>query len=187
MVTPFMKSVGICAVLALGSVSGFVPPRPFSSNVARVPSSLNVMPPQIAESMSPAPVAFAASTNFAGTSHLVASVGEILSNVAIGVAGVVAVLVAISFLFASFIIPQAAAQLEEQVKAKDPGLWLEYENRLEPGEILAMRPDLMKELGDKMQQITMAEFDAMQEQVEKNDDVIDAEVSEVEGDSRGGR
>lgn len=187
MVTPFMQSVGICVVLALGSLNAFAPPRPFHSNVARVPSSLNVMPPQIAESMPSTHVAFADATNFAGTPQLVASVGEILGNVAVGVAGIVAVLVAITVLFASFIIPQAATQLEEQVKAKDPGLWLEYENRLEPGETLAMRPDLMKELGDKMQQITIAEFDAMQEQAQKKDDVLDVEVSEVEGDSRAGR
>lgn len=86
--------------------------------------------------------------------------GEGLRNMSIGIIGVVAVIAAIATFFAGFLIPQAAAQLEQQVKDYSPDLWNEYQAKLELGETLAMRPDLMQELGTKMQQANLADFDA---------------------------
>ena len=37
-------------------------------------------------------------------------------------------------------------------------LWQEYEAQLKPDEVLAMRPDLMLELGNKVQELDMAKF-----------------------------
>jgi hypothetical protein len=103
-----------------------------------------------------------------------------LRSIAIGTIVVVALLVAISVFVANVIIPQAAQQLEVQVKEKYPDLWREYEAKLEPGEVLAMRPDLIQELGNKMQQADFKEFERMKQQVQnakdKNENVVDVEV-----------
>ena len=103
-----------------------------------------------------------------------------LRSIAIGTIVVVALLVAISVFVANVIIPQAAQQLEVQVKEKYPDLWREYEAKLEPGEVLAMRPDLIQELGNKMQQADFKEFERRKQQVQnakdKNENVVDVEV-----------
>ena len=103
-----------------------------------------------------------------------------LRSIAIGIIGVLALLVGISFFFANVVIPQAAQQLELQVKEKYPDLWREYEAKLEPGEVLAMRPDLIQELGNKMQQADFKEFERMRQQAQdskdKNENVVDVEV-----------
>ena len=83
--------------------------------------------------------------------ELLGQAGEILRNVAVGVTAVIFLLAGLTFIFASFIIPQAAAQLEKEAKELAPGLWAEYEAKLGEGETMAMRPELMQELGAKMQ------------------------------------
>lgn len=103
-----------------------------------------------------------------------------LRSIAIGILVVAALLVGISVFVASVIIPQAAQELEVQVKEKYPDLWREYEAKLEPGEVLAMRPDLIQELGNKMQQADFKEFERRKQQVQnakdKNENVVDVEV-----------
>ena len=41
---------------------------------------------------------------------------------------------AIVYLTAAFLVPKAAEQLERDTRRLNPGLWLEYEQKLEPGE-----------------------------------------------------
>jgi hypothetical protein len=107
--------------------------------------------------------------------------GEGLRGIAFGIIGVVAVIAGIALLVANFLIPQAAAEVEAQVKKKYPDLWREYEVKLEPGEVLAMRPDLIQELGNKMQQMDLEEFKRMERDAQKkievkNDNIVDVEV-----------
>lgn len=65
----------------------------------------------------------------------------------------------LTYVTAAFIVPAAAEQLEKDTKRLRPGLWEEYEARLEEGEMIASRPDLLQELGDVMQPIILADFE----------------------------
>jgi len=49
-------------------------------------------------------------------------------------------LTALAYLTAAFIVPKAAEQLENDTKRLRPGLWEEYEARLEVNETMANRP-----------------------------------------------
>lgn len=97
----------------------------------------------------------------------VADATEAATNVFIGIGGIVAVLAGVVFVLTSFVIPKAAEQIEVQCKELDPALWQEYARKLEPGEVLAMRPDLMQELGNKIQALQLAKFDELQEQAKR--------------------
>jgi hypothetical protein len=101
------------------------------------------------------------------SSFLVSDAMQIVTNVLVGVGGIVVVLAGVAFLLSSFIIPKAAEQIEVQAKELDPALWQEYADKLEPGEVLAMRPDLMQELGNKVQALALSKFEEMQESAKK--------------------
>jgi hypothetical protein len=95
---------------------------------------------------------------------------EIVKNVVIAIAALFGIMFVLGALTTIWVIPQAAKQLEEQTKLIDPALWEEYEKQLGPDEVLAMRPDLMQALGEKVQQKMAANFDAAmarQEQAKK--------------------
>ena len=49
-------------------------------------------------------------------------------------------LTALAYITAAFIVPKAAEQLENDTKRLRPGLWEEYEARLEDGQRMANRP-----------------------------------------------
>lgn len=66
---------------------------------------------------------------------------------------------AIAYLTAAFLIPKAAEQLEEDTNRLRPGLWEEYEAKLEDGESMVNRPDLLQELGNVMQPIIVKEYE----------------------------
>ena len=77
--------------------------------------------------------------------------GGIIRNVLVGLTAIIFLLAGLTYVYASYIIPEAAKQLEKETKELAPQLWQEYEAKLEEGEVLAMRPELMQELGAKMQ------------------------------------
>lgn len=54
----------------------------------------------------------------------------------------------LTYFVAAFIVPKAAEQLEADTKRLRPGLWEEYEAKLEPGQTMATRPDILQELGE---------------------------------------
>lgn len=56
-------------------------------------------------------------------------------------------------------MPQAAAELEKDTKRLRPGLWEEYESKLEEGETMVNRPDLLQELGNIMQPIIVKDYE----------------------------
>eukprot|EP00543_Licmophora_paradoxa_P006011 CAMPEP_0202458616 /NCGR_PEP_ID=MMETSP1360-20130828/26494_1 /ASSEMBLY_ACC=CAM_ASM_000848 /TAXON_ID=515479 /ORGANISM="Licmophora paradoxa, Strain CCMP2313" /LENGTH=185 /DNA_ID=CAMNT_0049079239 /DNA_START=16 /DNA_END=573 /DNA_ORIENTATION=- len=95
----------------------------------------------------------------------------------------------LTYLSASFLIPKAAEQLEEQCKQLDPALWAEYEAKLQPGEVMAMRPDLLQELGNKVTDLMGKQMDedfikAQQATTSPGSDIVDAEVLEVSKDEK---
>lgn len=53
----------------------------------------------------------------------------------------------------------AAAELEKDTKRLRPGLWEEYEAKLEEGETMVNRPDLLQELGNIMQPIIVKDYE----------------------------
>jgi len=76
----------------------------------------------------------------------------VISALVIGVAG-------LAFVSATYIVPQAAARLEIDTKRLRPGLWEEFEEKLVEGETMAIRPDLLQELGDTMRPIIIKDFE----------------------------
>ena len=84
------------------------------------------------------------------SSLLTADLTETVTNVLIGIGGVVVVFGLIVFVLAAYVIPTAVSQVEEMAKELDPELWREYEQKLNPGETLAARPELLQELGNKV-------------------------------------
>lgn len=69
-------------------------------------------------------------------------------------------LTALAYLTAVVLVPRAAEQLERDTKRLRPGLWEDYEARLEAGENMAMRPDLLQELGNVMQPLIFRDIEA---------------------------
>ncbi|KAL3803801.1 hypothetical protein HJC23_003963 [Cyclotella cryptica] len=66
---------------------------------------------------------------------------------------------ALAYLTAAFLVPKAAEQLEQDTKKLRPGLWEEYEAKLNEGEQMVNRPDLLQELGNIMQPIIMEQYE----------------------------
>lgn len=108
---------------------------------------------------------------------------ETIGNFAVFLVGGVFFLFGLTFVMASVIIPAAAKQLEDQCKDLDPDLWEEYQSKLEPGETIDMRPELMQELGNKVQALMVESFDEMGEiakdQAEENEGFIEAMDAEI--------
>ena len=101
---------------------------------------------------------------------------DIVRNVAIAVTAIVFFLAALTYLSASVIIPAAAKELEQECQELAPELWQEYQQRLEPGQTMAQRPELMQELGAKLQPLLDAKIERLF--AERKAQGID--VSEVE-------
>lgn len=79
------------------------------------------------------------------------SVVDILRSIAVGITAILFLLAGLTYVTAALIIPAAAKELEKECLELAPDLWREYQTKLEPGETMAQRPDLMQELGIKLQ------------------------------------
>jgi len=73
--------------------------------------------------------------------------GETFRNVALGATALIFVFAALTSLAAAILIPAGAEQLETECTALIPDTWTEYLGRLQEGEAMKDRPDLMFELG----------------------------------------
>jgi hypothetical protein len=171
---PKLIKSGLAFILAWATtieptVQGFAT-TPHTFGLARTRTELGMLPQTFLTSQQPSAVSLTQS------SLLVADAMEIVQNVLIGVGGIVVVLYGVTILLSSWIIPKAAEQIELQAKELDPALWQEYASKLEPGEVLAMRPDLMQELGEKVQALTIEKFEQIQEEA-RNPTVIRAETT----------
>ena len=96
------------------------------------------------------------------SSLIVADALGVISNIVLVVGGLFGVLLLFAVLFISFIIPKAAEELERQVQKDYPELWEEYSAQLKEGELLASRPDLIQELGEKIQALQMEQFESQE-------------------------
>jgi protein-S-isoprenylcysteine O-methyltransferase Ste14 len=73
-----------------------------------------------------------------------------LQGFAAFVFGLTLFMITLTIFVNTMIIPKAAEELEKQTRAEFPDLWQEYQARLDMGQNLAMRPDLMQELGNRL-------------------------------------
>lgn len=106
-------------------------------------------------------------SSFASAQNLIAiDLIEVSKNIGIGIVSFALITLGILYFFANVIIPQAVVELEKQLREKDPELWQEYEAKLQPGETLATRPDLIQELGTKLRQMQLEEMNAAQAEIE---------------------
>eukprot|EP00526_Cylindrotheca_closterium_P015120 CAMPEP_0113651188 /NCGR_PEP_ID=MMETSP0017_2-20120614/27274_1 /TAXON_ID=2856 /ORGANISM="Cylindrotheca closterium" /LENGTH=252 /DNA_ID=CAMNT_0000563821 /DNA_START=5 /DNA_END=763 /DNA_ORIENTATION=- /assembly_acc=CAM_ASM_000147 len=84
---------------------------------------------------------------------------DILKNIAVAITAVLFLGAGLTVVTASIIVPAAAKELETECKDLAPELWDEYMAKLEEGESIAQRPDLMQELGAKLQPLLDAKIE----------------------------
>jgi len=87
---------------------------------------------------------------------------------------------ALVYLTAAFIVPKAAEQLERDTKRLRPGLWEEYTAKLEDGQTMANRPDLLQELGNIMQPIIAKDYEDQYNQQQVGNKANDATATTKE-------
>mmetsp|Transcript_14071 Transcript_14071/g.18492 ORF Transcript_14071/g.18492 Transcript_14071/m.18492 type:complete len:192 (+) Transcript_14071:63-638(+) len=141
------KIGAIAFAVVIACANAFVVPKSTFFTVDKA-SSLHALPLEF-----PATFASVLPSVTLSDGDLLNQAGETLKTVAIVVTGLVFGAAGLTYIFASFLIPKAAEQLERETKEMAPELWAEYEAKLEPGQVLAMRPDLMQELGNAMQPV----------------------------------
>mmetsp|Transcript_28275 Transcript_28275/g.33478 ORF Transcript_28275/g.33478 Transcript_28275/m.33478 type:complete len:223 (+) Transcript_28275:176-844(+) len=93
---------------------------------------------------------------------------EILKNLLVAIGSTVVGFAALTFVTINFVVPKAAEQLESDTKRLKPDLWEEYQAKLEEGETMAMRPDLLQE-GQIMKPYVMASYDSSATAKRSND------------------
>ena len=89
------------------------------------------------------------------------NVGETVRNIAVGVTATIFLFAGVTFIAAAILVPAGAQQLEIECKAFLPETWDTYMSKLEEGQEIKDRPDLMFELGlllnkakaDRLQQV----------------------------------
>lgn len=87
---------------------------------------------------------------------------DTMRTIALGATAVIFFLAGLTTLFASIIMPAAAKELEKECLELNPDLWYEYQDKLEEGETIAQRPELMQELGAKLQPLLDAKIAALE-------------------------
>lgn len=87
-----------------------------------------------------------------------AGILDTLQSIAVGITAVLFFLAGLTLLMANIIIPAAANELEKECKELAPELWDDYQRKLEPGQTIAQRPELMQELGAKLQPLLDAKI-----------------------------
>ena len=190
MVKRDMKSVAasFLLVLAVASVAHAFVVTP-SQRVQSYPTSSTTSLKAIPEFSNPFLLAdgLSAATYMGGVNDDLSAASGALSTLRnffiVGTAAIFGI-TAIVYLTAAFLVPKAAEQLERDTRRLNPGLWLEYEQKLEPGESMVnvrfhvllayiilminicstfllriQRPDLLQELGNIMQPIIAADYE----------------------------
>jgi len=173
--TNFLRlvSVGSALLMASSVTYAFVSPNAFVNTFvhnqaiesltdsARSSASLKMMPfdSTVAESSLSTATSLILSDEAQIVSAATASL-EFLKNTVLIAVGFLVGGGIFTYAVATFVVPKAAEQLETDTKRLRPDLWAEYEAKLQPGETMITRPDLLQELGNVMQPIIMSEYDA---------------------------
>jgi hypothetical protein len=150
--------------------NAFVSPRAFHSRInvgdafhKKSPHELNMLPENYFAQLSSTVLSDEAA-EFAIARAADSSLQGVRTFFAVS-SGLVFAAIGLYFVTAAIIVPKAAQQLEKDTKRLQPGLWEEFEEKakLEEGETLAARPELLQELGTIMQPIIMADFETSAE------------------------
>lgn len=83
---------------------------------------------------------------------------DVLRTIAVTITAILFLLAGLTQLMGSVIIPAAAKELEKECLELNPSLWEEYQAKLEPNQTMADRPDLMQEIGQKLQPLLDAKI-----------------------------
>mmetsp|Transcript_11397 Transcript_11397/g.32824 ORF Transcript_11397/g.32824 Transcript_11397/m.32824 type:complete len:313 (-) Transcript_11397:590-1528(-) len=75
------------------------------------------------------------------------NVGEVFQNIALGITAVLFLFAGLTYIAAAVLVPAGAQQLEIECTALIPDTWDKYLDKLEEGQEMKDRPDLMFELG----------------------------------------
>ena len=94
----------------------------------------------------------------AGTAATASGIFGTLQSIAVGITAILFFLAGLTLLMANIIIPAAAKELAKECLELAPDLWQEYQRKLEPGQSMAQRPELMQELGEKLQPLLDAKI-----------------------------
>lgn len=112
-------------------------------------------------------------------------IGDTITTIASVIAIIVFVFGALLLVMANVVIPQAAQELERKAREEYPDYWAACKAKLEEGEILAMRPDLIQELGRQVQEADLKKFEAMQSTGTSDTTVIQEETQSSSSSSSG--
>lgn len=162
----------ISSIQASTSAFDVLPPTPFLVANADITSDL------FATSLAaPLPL----SSSYISTLSIAeGGIGDALVTIVSVIAIVVFGFGALTLVMANIIIPKAAEELEAKARKEYPELWRATEAKLEEGEVLATRPDLIQDLGRLVQEGDMEKFQAMAEEEENKSEsssnVVDVEI-----------
>jgi hypothetical protein len=112
-------------------------------------------------------------------------IGGTITTIASVIAIIVFVFGALLLIMANIVIPQAAQELERKAREEYPHYWAACEAKLEEGEILAMRPDLIQELGRQVQEADLKKFEEVQSTGAPDTTVIQEETQSSSSSSSG--
>lgn len=193
----------------IGIADAFMAPRTCGSSVSARGSIWRIQPQQQQQQLNAHPLDL---DLFDATNHMLSSTSLILSDEAVSAAadaaaaapsdvdtdsllsglrtffavltGLIFGAFGLTYFVAAFIVPKAAEQLEKDTRRLRPGLWEEYEAKLEPGQTMATRPDILQELGEVMRPIILDDFEtsAAQQEADKKAGIVDATVVEEKKD-----
>lgn len=147
------------------------------SNVQAVTSSITTSSPHLSYTSSSSSLQASLPS-----SQLLADggIGETIATIVSVIAIIIFGFGALTLVMANIIIPKAAEELEAKAKREYPELWADTQAKLEEGEILAMRPDLIQDLGRLVQERDVTKFEAMavvdEEESSTSSNVVDVEV-----------
>ena len=156
-----LPALGLWGVFA----DAFVAPS-FRAFVVSGDSSLNMLPSSLVLSDE----ALVVATNAAADVADVAGGGIIdtIEKVLLGITAIIFFLFGATYFVAAVVVPKAAQQLEEDTRRLRPGLWEQFEQRLEPGQTMESRPDLLQELGEIMRPIIIESYEENPEAANDN-------------------
>ena len=119
-----------------------------TDNVIALPQQThNEVLQQAMTSSSPSSTSSSSFTMISTALDNIGDVGNVLRTVAIGVTALVFLIAGLTYLTASVLIPAGAEQLEIECQQFIPTTWKDYLAKLEDGQQMKDRPDLMFELG----------------------------------------
>jgi len=147
-----MTTTLLMAAMMLSAASAFVPSTAIPRSLHATPASAWGLsaasaPPSTQMNLFPIDHDISSTLLLSDTAAII----DTVRSVAVVITAVLFALAGLTLLMANIIIPAAAKELEKECMELAPELWAEYQAKLNPGETIDQRPELMQELGAKIQ------------------------------------